>query len=71
MQLSDIVTNNVREDELNTRLWYAMVRIDKIQNKFIRGVTLYKRFWRTMCYEWLDWIKSINQLDEYEMFIFV
>ena len=28
LQLSDIETKNVREDELNTRLGYAMVRLD-------------------------------------------
>ena len=38
LQLLYIVTNNVREDELDPRLGYAMARLDNLQKTFIRGV---------------------------------
>ena len=43
LELADIGTNNVREDKLNTRFGYAMVRIDNLQNTCQRGVTVYRR----------------------------
>ena len=43
MQLEDIETNNVTEDEMNPRLGYAMVRIDNFWKKITRGVTGYIR----------------------------
>ena len=39
LQLADIVTNNVMEDEFNPILGYSMVRLDNLQNTFQRGVT--------------------------------
>ena len=44
LQLSDIGTNNVREDKLNTRLGYAMVRLEYLQNTSQIWVTVYIRF---------------------------
>ena len=38
IQLADIETKNVREDELNHRLGYAMVKIDNIQNTCTGGM---------------------------------
>ena len=32
LQLADIVTNNIREDDLNPRLVYYMLRLDNLQN---------------------------------------
>ena len=43
LQLSDIETKNGRKDELNTRLGYAMVRLENRKNDFTRGVTKYRR----------------------------
>ena len=43
LQLLEIGTNNVREDELNYRLGYAMVRLDNCQNTCQRGVAVYRR----------------------------
>ena len=71
LKLSDIGTKHVREDELNPRLGYAMVRLDNWKKTFQRGVTGYIRVWRTMCYEWLDWIDFKTWLNDFEMFIWV
>ena len=57
LQLSDIVTNNSREYELNHRLWYDMVRLDNQQNTSKRGVTVYNRVWRIMCSERINCIE--------------
>ena len=38
MQLADIGTNNIRGDELNPRLGYAIVRLDYLHNSCQRGV---------------------------------
>ena len=43
MQLADIGTNNVREDELIHMLGYSMVRLEHSQNTFQVKVTGYKR----------------------------
>ena len=48
-QLSYIGTRNVRKDELNPRLWYAMLRLDNRQNTCKIGVTGDRRFLRTRC----------------------
>ena len=40
LKLSEIGTNNVREDEFNTRLGYAVVRLENLQNNFQIGVTV-------------------------------
>ena len=37
LQLEEIATKNVREDELNPGLWYDMVRIDNWQNTCKEG----------------------------------
>ena len=44
LQLVDIGAKNVREDELNPRLGYAMVILDNLQNNCQRGVTGYRIF---------------------------
>ena len=49
MKLSDIGTNNVKEDELNHKLWYAMVRVDSWHKTCQIWVTGYRTSWRTMC----------------------
>ena len=56
IQLAEIAANNVREDELNPRLGYAMVRIENWHNTCLREVTGYIRDWKTMCSDWLDCI---------------
>ena len=38
LKLVEVGTKNIREDELNPRLGYAMVRIDHLQNNCTRGV---------------------------------
>ena len=43
MKPEDIVTKNVREDELNPISGYAMVRLENLQNTCKRGVTGYIR----------------------------
>ena len=43
MQLEYIGTNNGREDELNTRLGYSIVRLDNLQNTRTIGVIRYIR----------------------------
>ena len=65
LQLADIGTNNVRENKLNARLVYYMVRLDNWQRTFQRGVKGYRRVGRKMCSEWLDWIELRTQLNEF------
>ena len=43
LQLADIGTNNVREDVLNPRLGYAMVRLYNWHNTCIRDLIGYRR----------------------------
>ena len=43
MQLEEIGTKNIKEDELNLRLGYETVRIYNGQNSSQRGVTGYIR----------------------------
>ena len=69
LQLADIGTNNVREDELNPILRYAMLILEHLQNIFTRGVIQCSRVWRKMCSGLLDWIELRIQLNEFEMFI--
>ena len=69
MKTEDIVTKNVREDELNPISGYAMVRLENLQNTCKRGVTGYIRSWTAICYEWIDWIGLRTQLNEFEIFI--
>ena len=51
LQLKDILTNNVREYELNPRLRYDMVRLENWQNNCIRGLIGYRTILRKICYE--------------------
>ena len=69
IQLAYIGNKNVREDELKTRLKYALVRLKNLHNTYTRGAIRYRRFLRTMCYELLDWIEFSNQLNEFKVFI--
>ena len=71
LQLANTVTNNVREYELNPRLIYDMVILDNWEKISTRGVIGYIRIWRTMCSEWLDFIKLKIQLNEFEIFTWV
>ena len=71
LKLAEIGTKNIREEGLNTRLEYAMVRLHNWQKYCQRGVTGYKRVWRTMCSEWLEWIYIRPLLNEFEIFIWV
>ena len=48
LRLADIVTNNVRVNELNPRLGYAMVILDYWHKNCEKGVTGYRIIWRTM-----------------------
>ena len=41
LKLADIGTRNVRENELNPRLGYTIVRLDNWQNTYQSGVTGY------------------------------
>ena len=49
MQLSDIVTNNVSEEEFNNWLGYTMVGLDNCHNTCTRGVAGKRRSWITRC----------------------
>ena len=51
LQLSNVLTKNVREDELSPRLGYAMVRLFNRHNTFQKWVAGYRRVLRTMCSE--------------------
>ena len=63
LHLAYIVTKNVMEDELNTRLGYAMVWLYNIQNTSTTGVIGYRRVWKIMCSEWIDWVELSIQLN--------
>ena len=56
LKLEDILTKNVRENELNPRLGYAMVRIENLQKNCTIVVIGDRIVWRTIWSEWLDWI---------------
>ena len=71
LQLADIGTNSVMEDDLNPWLGYARVRLEYWQNTCQRGVIGYRTGWRIMCSEHLDCIELIIWLNEFEMFIWV
>ena len=71
LKLADILTKNVREDELNPILGYSMLILDKWKNACKRGETGYIRVQRKMCYEWPDWIELRTIINEFEMFIWV
>ena len=71
MKLADIVTNNGSENGLNPRFLYAMVILNTWHKPCQIGVIGYRIFWRTMCYKLLNWIEFMNQIDEYEIFIWV
>ena len=43
MQMSDIGTKDVREDELNPRLRYAMIRLENLQNICRTRLVVYRR----------------------------
>ena len=53
LPLAEIGTKNVREDELNHRLGYTMVRLDNWQNTYKRWVKKHIRVWITICFKWL------------------
>ena len=63
MKLEDIVTNNVRGDELSPRLVYAMVWLENWQTTCTIGVLGEIRVRKTRCYDdytglnW-DWLDS-------------
>ena len=71
VELEDIGTKNVREYEFNPILGYDMVRLDNWQNSCQIVVTVYRRFWKTLCSELLDWIELMTRLNEFEIFILV
>ena len=71
LRLADIGTNNVRGNELNSRLGYAMVILEYWQKTCERGITGYRRLWRKIWYEWIDWIGLRTQLNEFEILILV
>ena len=54
LQLADIETKNILEDELNPMLVYAMAILDNWQNTCQGGVTGYRRVWLTICSELLN-----------------
>ena len=56
---------------MNPRLGYAMVILDGWQNTCQRGVTGYRRYWGTICSEWIDCIELRTRLNDFEMFICV
>ena len=56
LKFSYIVTNNVREDELNPLLWYTMIILDNWQNNCTRGLIGYRMVWVTRCYDGIYWI---------------
>ena len=66
-KLEDIGTKSVRQDELNRRLRYDMVRLENWKNTCQKGVTRYKRVWITMSSKWLNWIELRIWLNEYEI----
>ena len=47
--MSDILTKNVRDDELNTRLVYDIVRLNNWKNTCTRWVIGNRRVQRTIC----------------------
>ena len=71
LHLADRGTDNVRENLLNTRLGYSMVRLHNCHNTCHIGVTEYRIVWRTMCSGLLDCTKLIHWLNEFEVFIWV
>ena len=50
LQLADIVTKNVREDELIPILGYTLLRLNNWHKTCQIGVTGFRRVWITMCY---------------------
>ena len=65
LQLAEIGTKNVRDDELNPILEYTMVRLDSCQNTCTIGVKVDRRVWGTRRSDdstWLSWyeIDSIS-----------
>ena len=70
-QLAYIGTKNLSRDELDPRLWYAMVILDNWQNTCQRGVTGYRRVWRMICSKWIDWIEWSIRPNAFEIFIWV
>ena len=71
LQISDIRTKNVREDLLNPKLGHDMIILENWRNTFKIGVIVYRRVWKTMWFEWLEWIDLSIRLNEYEMLIWV
>ena len=65
LKLVDIVTNHFRLDRLNPRLGYAMVILKNWQNTCQRGVTGYRKVWKTTCSEWLEFIEIMTRLNEF------
>ena len=48
-----------------------MVRLENGQKPFTIGVIGYKRFWRTICSEWIKCIEFEIEINVFEMFISV
>ena len=63
LKLADILTKNVREDELNPILGYSMLILDKWKNACKRGETGYIRVQRknVLWMTWLDWVEDYNK----------
>ena len=49
LHLAEIASKNVGETDLNPRMKYIMVRLEKLENNCTRGVTWFKRFCGTKC----------------------
>ena len=56
LELTGIGTKNVRGNEFNHILGQAMVRLENWYDTCQRGMTGYRRVWRPMCSELLDWV---------------
>ena len=69
LKLADMGTKNLREEEMNHRLVYAMLRLDHWQTNCKIGVTGYRIVWITMCHGWINWIEFRIQLNQLEIFI--
>ena len=65
LELENIVTRNVRENELNPTLRYTMVILGNWHNNFTRGLIGYKIFLRTLCYKLVEWVELKIQLNEF------
>ena len=66
--MEDIGTKNFIEDELNTRLGYAMVTLDNWQNSCAIGVIQDNDVWGTRCSDGIEWIEDkLTRMDWVEL----